>query len=120
MSTLDEWATFLQDRQPEYAAVLRRVRNRLAEYMAAETQPRPLTRKQAAIYAYLAAFISDNGYAPSFEEIAEQFGFTSLATVYEHLSNLAKRGWIRRSYNRSRAIELLVPPRTQPSSAEAA
>ena len=45
--------------------------------------------------------------APSFEEIAEHFGYQSLATVHEHLSNLERKGYIRRGYNESRAIEVL-------------
>lgn len=69
----------------------------------------PLTRKQREILDYLQGSIERNGYAPSFEEIAEQFGYQSLATVHEHLSNLERKGYIRRSYNESRAIEVLPP-----------
>ena len=56
------------------------------------------------------------GYAPSFEEIAEQFGFQSLATVHEHLTNLERKGYIRRSYNESRSIEVLPPRGTSAAS----
>ena len=69
----------------------------------------PLTKRQSEILAYLRAHIDTKGYAPSFEEIAEQFGFQSLATVHEHLTNLERKGYIRRSYNESRSIELLPP-----------
>jgi repressor LexA len=69
----------------------------------------PLTRRQSDILAYLQSHITDNGYAPSFEEIAEHFGFQSLATVHEHLTNLERKGYIRRSYNESRSIEVLPP-----------
>ncbi len=69
----------------------------------------PLTRKQREILDYLANAIERNGYAPSFEEIAQQFGYQSLATVHEHLSNLERKGYIRRSYNESRSIEVLPP-----------
>jgi len=67
----------------------------------------PLTRKQHDILDFVSAAIERNGYAPSFEEIAEHFGYQSLATVHEHLSNLERKGYIRRSYNESRAIEVL-------------
>lgn len=70
----------------------------------------PLTRRQREILDYLTSAIDRQGYAPSFEEIAEQFGYTSLATVHEHLSNLERKGYIRRSYNQSRSVEV-VPPR---------
>lgn len=76
------------------------------------TTQRPLTVRQRGIFDYIAAYVAGNGYAPSFQEIAERFGYTSLATVHEHLRSLEDKGWIRRSYNESRAIELLVhqPP----------
>lgn len=68
-----------------------------------------LTKRQREILDYLQKHIEAHGYAPSFEEIAEQFRFQSLATVHEHLSNLERKGVIRRSYNESRAIEILPP-----------
>ena len=69
----------------------------------------PLTRRQSEILDYLRGHIEGQGYAPSFEEIAEKFGFASLATVHEHLTNLERKGYIRRSYNESRSIEVLPP-----------
>ncbi len=67
----------------------------------------PLTKRQKEILDYIERFIGDRGYAPSFEEIAEAFGYSSLATVHEHLSNLERKGYIRKSYNESRSIELV-------------
>ena len=67
----------------------------------------PLTKRQREILSYLETYSVDNGYAPSFEEIAAQFNYNSLATVHEHLSNLERKGYIKRSYNESRAIEIL-------------
>lgn len=76
-----------------------------------------LTKRQREILDYLADYIGDHGYAPSFEEIAARMGFRSLATVHEHLSNLQRKGVIRRSYNESRGIEVLSRGR-QPGIAE--
>ena len=67
----------------------------------------PLTKRQREILSYLSEYAESNGYAPSFEEIAAQFNYNSLATVHEHLSNLERKGYIKRSYNESRAIEIL-------------
>ncbi len=67
----------------------------------------PLTKRQREILTYLGEYVEGNGYAPSFEEIAAQFNYNSLATVHEHLSNLERKGYIKRSYNESRAIEIL-------------
>ena len=70
----------------------------------------PLTRRQREILTYLADYIEDHQYAPSFEEIAAHFSFSSLATVHEHLTNLEQKGFIRRNHNESRAIELVPEP----------
>lgn len=67
----------------------------------------PLTKRQREILTFLQTYAEDRGYAPSFEEIAEQFNYNSLATVHEHLSNLERKGYIKRSYNESRSIEIL-------------
>lgn len=77
----------------------------------------PLTKRQSEILEYLQSHIADHGYAPSFEEIAEQFGFQSLATVHEHLTNLERKGYIQRSYNEVRSIKVL-PPRGTVSASE--
>lgn len=66
-----------------------------------------LTKRQREILTFLQSYAEDNGYAPSFEEIAAHFNYNSLATVHEHLSNLERKGYIKRSYNESRAIEIL-------------
>ena len=77
----------------------------------------PLTRRQREILDYLTSYIDERGYAPSFEEIAARFQFQSLATVHEHLTNLERKGYIRRTPNESRAIEV-VPPRGQTGATE--
>lgn len=72
----------------------------------------PLTKRQKEILTYLEAYLGEHGYAPSFEEIAGHFGYASLATVHEHLENLRRKGYIRKSHNESRSIELVpVEPR---------
>ena len=67
----------------------------------------PLTKRQREILDYLQEFIQQHGYAPSLEEVGRQFGLSSLATVHKHLTNLQEKGFIRRSWNRSRSVELL-------------
>jgi repressor LexA len=66
-----------------------------------------LTKRQREILTYLANYSEEHGYAPSFEEIASQFNYNSLATVHEHLTNLERKGYIKRAYNESRGIELM-------------
>ncbi|MEO7085853.1 MAG: transcriptional repressor LexA [Gemmatimonadaceae bacterium] len=77
----------------------------------------PLTKRQREILNYLSTYSEQNGFAPSFEEIAEHFDYNSLATVHEHLTNLERKGYIKRSYNESRAIEIL-PTEATPRAIE--
>jgi len=76
-----------------------------------------LTRRQKQILEYLESYIRTNGYAPSFEEIAEHFQFASLATVHEHLTNLERKGYISRAHNESRSTEI-IPPRGRGGATE--
>jgi repressor LexA len=68
-----------------------------------------ITRRQHEVYDFLSRFVSEKGYSPSFEEIKEAMGLTSLATVHKHITNLEKKGLLTRDYNRSRSIDLLPP-----------
>jgi len=67
----------------------------------------PLTKRQREILTFLQSYAEEHGYAPSFDEIATKFNYNSLATVHEHLTNLERKGYIKRSYNESRAINIL-------------
>ena len=66
-----------------------------------------LTKRQREMLDFIEGFVRFRGYSPSFEEIAENFGYRSLATVHEHLSNLQAKGYIKKNYNESRSIELV-------------
>jgi len=68
-----------------------------------------LTRRQKQVYDFISEFVDKNGYSPSYEEIAEGLGLSSLATVHKHISNLEEKELLRRDYNRSRSIDLLRP-----------
>jgi len=68
-----------------------------------------LTRRQKQVYDFISGFVDKNGYSPSYEEIADGLGLSSLATVHKHISNLEEKELLRRDYNRSRSIDLLRP-----------
>jgi repressor LexA len=66
-----------------------------------------LTRRQREILDYLKHHVDTFGYAPTLVEIARHFHLGSIATVHKHLSNLQRKGLIRRSWNRSRSVEIV-------------
>ncbi len=68
-----------------------------------------VTRRQKEILDFLEAFVTRNGYSPSFEEIARGMSLRSLATVHKHITNLEKKGMLDRVHNRSRSIDVLPP-----------
>ena len=68
-----------------------------------------ITKRQRQVYDFISDFVQQNGYSPSFEEIGQGLGLSSLATVHKHISNLEKKGLLSRDYNRSRSIDLLPP-----------
>ena len=67
----------------------------------------PLTRRQREILEYIKSFLRTHGYAPSLEEIARRFGLASVATVHKHLTELERRGAVRRLKGRRRHLEVV-------------
>ena len=65
-----------------------------------------LTSRQQAIYDLIKDMIINRGYGPTVREIGDQFGIRSPNGVMCHLKALEKKGYIFRSPNKSRAIEL--------------
>lgn len=65
-----------------------------------------LTRRQKQVLDFIAAFVDDNGYSPSYEEIAVGLELASLATVHKHISALVSKGYLNRGANQSRSLEL--------------
>jgi repressor LexA len=65
-----------------------------------------LTRRQKEVLDFIAGFINSNGYSPSFEEIAEGVNLASIATVHKHLTALDTKGYLKRGFNQSRALDV--------------
>lgn len=65
-----------------------------------------LTPRQKELLDFLTGFIENNGYSPSYEEIASGLDLASLATVHKHISALEKKNYILRSHNQSRSVEV--------------
>ncbi|MBI3758255.1 MAG: transcriptional repressor LexA [Deltaproteobacteria bacterium] len=65
-----------------------------------------LTKRQKQLIDFLENYIEEHGYAPTLAEVGQYFGLSSLATVHKHLKNLEDKGFIRRTHNHSRALEI--------------
>ena len=65
-----------------------------------------LTERQQDVYDLIRSLIVNRGYGPTVREIGEHFGIKSPNGVMCHLRALERKGLIRRSPNKSRAIEL--------------
>lgn len=51
-----------------------------------------ITKRQSDIVNYVTEFIQTHRYSPSFREIMNHFGFSSLGTVYRHVKVLERKG----------------------------
>lgn len=65
-----------------------------------------LTRRQKEVLDFILRFLEENGYSPSYEEVAGGLGLASLATVHKHISALEAKGYLRRGFNQSRSLEV--------------
>src|SRR5215475_8655601 len=65
-----------------------------------------LTRRQKQVLDFISGFVDENGYCPSFEEIARGLDLASLATVHKHISVLESKSYLKRGFNQSRSLEL--------------
>ena len=66
----------------------------------------PLTKRQARVLDFVRSFMDEQGHCPSFEEIGQGIGLSSLATIHKHISTLEEKGYLRRGVHQSRSLEL--------------
>ena len=82
-----------------------------------------LTKRQKQVLDFIAGFVDENHYCPSYEEIAKGLDLASLATVHKHISILASKNYLKRGFNQSRSLELTAKymselQRSKPPQAE--
>ena len=66
----------------------------------------PLTRRQKEILDYIRNFIDENGYAPSYREIAYYFELSSTGTIAEYVNILEDKGYLTKESMDARSIQL--------------
>ncbi len=65
-----------------------------------------LTRRQKEVIDFIAGFLEQHGYSPSYEEIADGMTLASLATVHKHITALESKQYLKRGFNQSRSLDL--------------
>jgi repressor LexA len=65
-----------------------------------------LTRRQKQVLDLIDSFVEENGYSPSYEELARGLKLASLATVHKHISALTDKHYLKRGIKQSRSLEL--------------
>lgn len=68
-----------------------------------------LTAKQRALADFIEGHRQQHGSAPTFQEIADHFGFRSLNTVTSHLRLLRQKGWLKSESGKARSLRLTSP-----------
>ncbi len=66
-----------------------------------------LSQRQNEIHGFITAFIGENGYPPTHEEIRQGLKMSTKSLVNHHLRALEKKGFIEREPDTPRAIKLL-------------
>jgi repressor LexA len=67
-----------------------------------------LTKKQKEVLDFIKQFHAENKYPPSIRQICSAINLSSPATVHVHINHLVDKGFIKRSKEGNRALELLV------------
>ena len=68
-----------------------------------------LTRKQQQILDFILKWQRTQGATPTFQEIADQFGFRSLNSVTEHLRLLRQKGCLESDSGKARSLRITSP-----------
>lgn len=63
-----------------------------------------LPNKQRQVLEAVIAFIQENGYSPSIQQLCDTCGVSSTSTIHYHLSTLKKKGFIHWNPAEKRAI----------------
>ena len=69
-----------------------------------------LTKRQKEILDFVENYLQKKGYAPSFDEIRKFLKVASVSTVDFHISKLKKGGYLKKTKNKVRAINIVKKP----------
>lgn len=66
-----------------------------------------LTKKQLAVLDFIRDFTEENGHSPSYREVMEGLGLSSVSAVAEHIDNLVAKGALLKTPGEARSLEVL-------------
>jgi len=66
-----------------------------------------LTKKQLAVFDFIQDYTEENGVSPSYREIMEGLGLTSVSAVAEHIDNLVEKGALKKNPGEARSLQIL-------------
>ena len=66
-----------------------------------------LTPRQKQVLDFIKNYISQNDYAPTYEEIGKAVKLSSTATIHNHIKALEKKGYIQKQKNVTRGLVVL-------------
>ena len=72
-----------------------------------------LTKRQREIVDFIQSYLSEKRHSPSYRDIQNHFGFSSLGSVYNHVQSLKKKGVLPANTHQSRSLVLLSDPKTE-------
>jgi len=77
------------------------------------------TKRQKELLEYVDAFIQEHGYGPSYREIMNAIGYKSVSTVAIHINGLIAKGFLRKSDNSARSLEVITTSATTAATSKA-
>lgn len=66
------------------------------------------SKKQRELLQFIDGFIKGYGYGPSYREIMRALGYKSVSTVAVHVDGLITRGYLRKTTNSARSLEVVT------------
>lgn len=66
-----------------------------------------LTKRQEEILKFIADFIVEHGFPPTYQDIADAFGIASKNGVVRHLQALIRKGFIEKTDTSARSIRII-------------
>jgi repressor LexA len=77
-----------------------------------------LTERQRDVLRFIEKRITDDGVAPTLQEIADAFGFRSTASAQKHVAHLERKGYLERQKHQKRGLVLPQLKSSQPQASE--